>query len=103
MENRALGIRFSEFHTGYRAFSRAALLSVSYQQNSDDFVFDNEIIVQLLLKKQRFREIPVTTRYAHDSSSVGFWRSCRYGLGVLMTLARYLTHVWGLRNDPLFK
>ncbi len=102
IENAILGTRFSEFHTGYRAFSRKALQSANWFANSNDFVFDNEILVQLALKKTSFKEIPVTTRYAHDSSSVGFWRSCVYGLGILKTLAKYLLHVKGIRPDPLF-
>lgn len=102
LENAVLGTRFSEFHTGYRAFSRRALQSVNYFANSNDFVFDNEILVQLILKRMDFKEIPVTTRYAHDSSSVGFVRSCVYGLGILKTLVRYSLHVKGIRHDPLF-
>ncbi len=101
-ENAVLRTRFSEFHTGYRAFSRKALQAVNYFANSDDFVFDNEILVQLHLKGMRMKEIPVTTRYAHDSSSVGFSRSCIYGLGILKTLVKYLLHVKGIRHDPLF-
>ena len=102
LENAVLGTRLSEFHTGYRAFSRKALQGANWFSNSNDFVFDNEILVQLALKKMSFKEIPVTTRYAHDSSSVGFWRSCVYGLGILKTLAKYLLHMKGIRNDPLF-
>jgi len=102
VENAVLGTRFSEFHTGYRAFSRDALERVNYFANSDDFVFDNEILVQLVLKGMRFKEIPVPTRYQHDSSSVGFWRSCVYGVGILKTLVKYLLHVKGIRHDPLF-
>jgi len=102
MENAVLGTRFSEFHTGYRAFNRKALEAVNYFANSDDFVFDNEILVQLHLKGMRMKEIPVTTRYAHDSSSVGFVRSCVYGLGILKTLVKYSLHTKGIRHDPLF-
>lgn len=102
IENAVLGTQLSEFHTGYRAFSRKALQSANWFANSNDFVFDNEILVQLALKKMSFKEIPVTTRYAHDSSSVGFWRSCVYGLGIIKTLAKYLLHMKGIRRDPLF-
>ncbi len=102
IENGVLGTRFSEFHTGYRAFSRAALEQVNYFANSDDFVFDNEILVQLVVKGMSFKEIPVPTRYQHDSSSVGFWRSCVYGLGILETLVKYLLHMKGIRHDSLF-
>ena len=101
-ENLVLGTRFSEFHTGYRAFSRKALQEVNYFANSNDFVFDNEILVQFHLKRMRFKEIPVTTRYAHDSSSVGFVRSCVYGIGILETLVKSVLHVKGIRHDQKF-
>jgi glycosyltransferase involved in cell wall biosynthesis len=103
VENLVLGTGFSEFHTGYRAFSRKALQSVNFFSNSDDFVFDNEILVQLHIEGMRIKEIPVTTRYAHDSSSVGFARSCVYGLGILQTLVKYLLHVKGIRLEPMFE
>ena len=102
VENVVLGTRFSEFHTGYRAFSRKALQSVNFFSNSDDFVFDNEILVQLHMKSLRMKEIPVTTRYAHDSSSVGFARSCVYGFGILQTLVKYLLHTKGIHHDSMF-
>lgn len=92
MQNLVLGVKFSEFHTGYRAFSRQALESVNFMLNSDNFIFDNEILVQLVLRKARFKEIPVPTRYAFDSSSVSFWAGCRYGLGILKTTLKYILH-----------
>lgn len=91
-ENFILGTYFSEFHTGYRAFSRRALESIPFELNSDDFVFDNEIIVQGIIKKLRFKEIPVTTRYFRDASSVSFIRSMKYGFGVTWTTVKYLLH-----------
>jgi len=102
VENAVLGTRFSEFHTGYRAFNRKALQGVNFFANSNDFVFDNEILVELHMNRLRIKEIPVTTRYAHDSSSVGFVRSCVYGLGILKTLVKYLLHVKGIRHEPMF-
>jgi len=92
LENVVLGTRLSEFHTGYRAFSRRALESVNFMLNSDNFLFDNEILVQLVLRGMRFKEIPVPTRYAFDSSSVSFWAGCVYGVGILKTVAKYLLH-----------
>jgi glycosyltransferase involved in cell wall biosynthesis len=92
VENLALGTHFTEFHTGYRAYSRKALQSVNFTANSDDFVFDNQIIVQFLNKGLKFKEIPVSTRYAEDSSSVGFSVSVRYGLGICRTISEYLLH-----------
>jgi glycosyltransferase involved in cell wall biosynthesis len=102
LQNLVQGTRFSEFHTGYRAFSRKALESVPFLRNSDDFVFDNEIIYQLLLKGARFVEVPVRTRYEKDSSTVSFRASVRYGLGVLRTMIAFLLHKHGIRRSPLF-
>ena len=92
IENLALGTSFSEFHTGYRAFTRKALESVNFEANSENFLFDNEIIVQLVLKGFRFKEIPVSTRYSFDCSSVGFGQGCVYGFGILKTIAKYFVH-----------
>ena len=91
-ENLALGTHFSEFHTGYRAFRRSALEAVNFEANSEGFLFDNEIIVQLVLKGVRFKEIPVSTRYSFDCSSVGFGQGCVYGLGILKTILKYFVH-----------
>lgn len=96
IENLALGTRFSEFHTGYRAYNRHALESVNFEANSENFVFDNEILVQFVIKKMRFKEIPVSTRYSFDSSSVSFKAGVIYGLSILRTIARYLLFKWGI-------
>ncbi|MEM7311239.1 MAG: glycosyltransferase family 2 protein [Planctomycetota bacterium] len=91
-ENLILGERLSEYHTGYRAFSRKALLAVNFEANSEDFVFDNEMIVQCVLAKLRFAEVPVRTHYATDSSSVGFGTSVRYGFGCLRVMVESVLH-----------
>jgi glycosyltransferase involved in cell wall biosynthesis len=91
-ENLVLGQRFSEYHTGYRAFSREALLALNFEANSEDFVFDNEIIVQGVLAGLRFTEVPVRTHYATDSSSVGVGTSLRYGLGCLRVMLESILH-----------
>ena len=101
-ENLALGTRFSEFHTGYRAFTRHALESVNFESNSENFLFDNEIIVQLVLKGFRFKEIPVTTRYTFDCSSVRFGQGCVYGLGILKTVLKYFVHRSGIYRFKQF-
>ena len=101
-ENVALGTHFSEFHTGYRAFSRAALESVNFEANSEGFLFDNEIIVQLVLKGLRFKEIPVSTRYSFDCSSVGFGQGSVYGLGILKTILKYFVHRSGIHRFKQF-
>lgn len=98
IENLALGTRFTEFHSGYRAYSRKALEMVNFEANSEDFVFDNEIIVQMHLKGLRFKEIPVSTRYSFDCSSVRFGQGCVYGLGILNTIIRYFVHITGIHR-----
>ncbi|MCK6474004.1 MAG: glycosyltransferase family 2 protein [Planctomycetes bacterium] len=103
VENVLLGTYFSEFHTGYRAFSRRALEAVRLQENSDNFVFDNEIIVQLMFAGATFRQIPVETRYFADASSVGFFTAVRYGFGVLRTTFRGFLHRTGLKRYPYFE
>jgi len=95
-ENLVLGQRFSEYHTGYRAFSRQALLAINFEANSEDFVFDNEMIVQGVLAGLRFEEVAVRTRYAIDSSSVGLGTSLRYGLGCCRVMIESVLHRTGL-------
>jgi hypothetical protein len=102
IENLALGTNFSEFHTGYRAYTRKALESVNFEADSENFLFDNEIIVQMVLKGFRFKEIPVTTRYSFDCSSVGFGQGCVYGLGILKTIAKYFVQRLGIYRFKQF-
>jgi glycosyltransferase involved in cell wall biosynthesis len=102
MENLVLGTYFSEFHTGYRAYNRHALESVNFEANSENFVFDNEILVQFVVKKMRFQEIPVSTRYSFDSSSVSFKAGVVYGLSILRTIVKYLLYKWGIVNYKQF-
>jgi len=102
IQNRLLGRSLSEYHTGYRAFRREALESVDFMGNSEGFVFDNEILVQLMVAGARFAEVPVRTHYASDSSSVGFWTSLRYGFGCLRVMAQYLIHRSGLSHPARF-
>lgn len=98
IENRAMGLSLSEYHTGYRAYGRRVLESIPFLYNSNGFVFDNEIIAQLLHFGFRIKEIPVKTHYGVDSSSVGFLSSVRYGFGVLRTIIRYRLHKSGARK-----
>ncbi|MBI4845314.1 MAG: glycosyltransferase family 2 protein [Candidatus Omnitrophica bacterium] len=92
LQNSVMHTYFTEFHTGYRAFSRKALESVKWELNSDDFIFDNEIIVQMVMKRIRFKEIPVLTKYFKEASSINFIRSCKYGLGILINCIKYTLH-----------
>jgi len=102
VENWSLRTNFSEFHTGYRAYTRRALESVNFEANSENFLFDNEIIVQMVLKDLRFKEIPVSTRYSFDCSSVRFGQGCIYGLGILKTIAKYFVHRLGIYRFKQF-
>ncbi len=98
VENIALSQKLSEYHTGLRAFSRPLLASLPIERNSDDFVFDNQIIAQAVAAGARIGEVSCPTRYAADSSSINLRRSVRYGLGVLRTCADYRLHRHGLRH-----
>ena len=89
IENIAVGAKLSEYHTGLRAFSSTLLGSLPLELNSDDFVFDNQMIVQAIAAGARIGEVSCPTRYAADSSSINLRRSIRYGLGVLRTCADY--------------
>jgi glycosyltransferase involved in cell wall biosynthesis len=89
LENRVFGLRLSEYHSGYRAYSRGLLEAIDYHANSDDFVFDQELLAQVVLEGLRIGEIAVPTRYFTEASSVNFRRSVVYGLSTLRTLLRY--------------
>jgi len=103
IENIFLGSKLSEFHTGYRAFSRRLLESLPFQENSDDFIFDNEMLAQALYFRFKVGEISCPTRYFPEASSINFQRSLVYGLGVLWTALRYRLEVWGLADFRIFK
>ncbi|HUG35640.1 MAG TPA: glycosyltransferase family 2 protein [Candidatus Limnocylindrales bacterium] len=99
VENRAFGLGLSEFHTGYRAFSREVLEAVNFRMNSDGFVFDQEIIAQVVAARFRIAEIAVPVRYFAEASSASFSDSCVYGLKILWVVARYLLHRWGVKRS----
>src|SRR5262249_55070699 len=92
VENGVLGLHLSEYHTGFRAYSRRLLETLPFLLNSDDFVFDQEIMVQALCFDFRVSEVPVPTRYFAEASSVNFRRSVEYGLDVLWLMSRYVLH-----------
>ena len=100
VENIVLAQKLLEYHTGLRAFSRALLAALPFERNSDDFIFDNQIIVQAIAAGARIGELSCPTRYAGDSSSIDLRRSIRYGLGVLRTCGEYRLNQWGLRRYP---
>ena len=99
VENLAFGLKLSEFHTGYRAFSREVLETVNFRMNSDGFVFDQEIIAQAVTARFRIAEIAVPVRYFPEASSASFWASCVYGLKILWVVTRYLLHRTGLKRS----
>jgi glycosyltransferase involved in cell wall biosynthesis len=102
VENLVLGQRLSECHTGFRAYSRRLLETIPFLLNSDDFVFDTEVIAQAVAFGFRIAEIGVPTRYFAEASSVNFRRSVVYGLGTLGVMARYLMAKWRLVQIPQF-
>jgi glycosyltransferase involved in cell wall biosynthesis len=100
LENAAFGLHLSEYHTGLRAYSRRLLETIPYRLNSDDFVFDQELIAQVVAARGLpVGEIAVPTRYFEEASSVGFRRSVVYGLSTLRVVARYLLHRTGIRRS----
>jgi len=103
IENVALGSKLSEFHTGFRAFSRPALLDLPLLANSDDFVFDNQILAQAIAARLRIGEISCPTSYHAEASSIDFARSVRYGLGVLGTSLAFVAWRWGIANPRIFQ
>lgn len=92
IENRVFGLRLSEYHTGYRAFRRSVLESANLEMNSDAFIFDQEIMAQIVELGMRITEVPVPTRYFPAASSASFFQSAVYGLSILWLLARYTAH-----------
>lgn len=101
VENMAFGLHLSEYHTGLRAYSRRLLETIPYQRNSDDFVFDQELIAQVVAAGGlSIGEIGVPTRYFDEASSVNFKRSVVYGLSTLRVVARYLAHRLRVRRSP---
>lgn len=102
-EGSILGIAVSETHSGYRAYSRAVLEKIPFQKNSDDFVFDQEFIIQVIHFQFRMGEIPVPTRYFTEASSISFRRSVVYGISTLWSLFRFILHRIGLFRYPLLQ
>jgi hypothetical protein len=103
VENLLLGEKLSEYHTGYRAWSRRALEILPIERCSDDFVFDNQVIAMAVAWGLRIGEISCPTRYFEEASSINFNRSVTYGFGVLDTALRYRLHRMGLLRSPLLK
>ena len=103
IENATFLIYLTEYHSGFRAYTRRYLEMVNLEANSDGFVFDTEIIAAGMWKQMRIREVPIVTRYFDEASQIDFWNSCIYGLSILGVMARFKAQKWGWRNDPIFK
>lgn len=101
-ENLLLGYKVSEYHTGYRAFSSEILQSLPLEENTDDFVFDNEMLAQIVFFKFRMGEISCPTRYFAEASSISFRRSVKYGFGVLATSLRFRLQKMRLAKYKIF-
>lgn len=102
VENIALGVKLSEFHTGFRAYSRTVLETLPLEENSDGFVFDNEMLAQAVYFHFRIGEISCPTRYFAEASSIPFLKSVWYGLGVISTVVRYVLARTGVKRSRLF-
>lgn len=101
-ENLFLRIKVSEYHTGYRAFSREVLTSLPLLENSDDFVFDNQMLAQCAFFGFRIGEVSCPTKYFPEASSINFRRSIEYGFGVVATTLQFALQKWGIGHFAIF-
>lgn len=102
-QNILINQKLSEYHTGYRAFSRECLARINYHVNSDDFVFDNQMLSQIIYAGYEIAEITCPTKYFDEASSINFRRSVKYGLGCIGVSFRHLFNVWGLMKSEIYK
>lgn len=100
--NLILGIKLSEYHSGFRAYSRKVLKKIPFELNSNDFVFDTEVIIQIIHYNFKIKEVPITTRYFKEASSINFFRSAKYGLAILKSLLKYKLHTNGFKSFKQF-
>ena len=103
VENATFLIYLTEYHSGFRAYSRRYLEAVNIEENSDSFVFDTEIIAQGMAKGLTIREIPIETRYFNEASQIAFGPSVKYGFAILKTMLLFKLHIWGLYSARIFK
>lgn len=103
IQNAMLNKKLSEYHTGYRAYSRTVLQSINFMANDDDFIFDNQILTQVFYQGYTIGEISCPARYFPEASSINFRRSIKYGLGVLYNSCIYLLHKWNIHSSELYK
>lgn len=103
IQNILLRQKLSEYHTGYRAYSREVLEKINYKDNSDDFVFDNQVLAQIIYKGYDIGEISCPTKYFSEASSINFSRSVVYGFGVLLTSVKYFLDKAGVYRFRMFR
>jgi hypothetical protein len=102
-QNIMLGQKLSEYHTGYRAFSAEVIRSIDFTPNSDDFVFDNEMISQIFMNGYEIAEVTCPTKYFEEASSINFKRSAQYGMGVLRVSFTHFLHQKGILKSSLYR
>jgi glycosyltransferase involved in cell wall biosynthesis len=102
-QNLMTGAKLSEYHTGYRAFSSEVLLKINYQDNSDDFIFDNELLSQVIYAGYEIAEITCPAKYFEEASSINFYRSIKYGSGVVLISFKHFLQRLGLCNFKLYQ
>jgi glycosyltransferase involved in cell wall biosynthesis len=103
IQNLLMGQKLSEYHTGYRAFTKEVLQKINFEANSDDFVFDNQMLSQIFYAGFEIAEITCPTKYFDEASSINFKRSMKYGLGVLVTSCKYRFQKWGWGKYKIFQ
>ncbi|MCX7735661.1 MAG: glycosyltransferase family 2 protein [Candidatus Kapabacteria bacterium] len=103
LQNIIISQKLSEYHTGYRAYSSEVLRKINYLNNSNDFIFDNEVVAQIFMAGYEIAEITCPTKYFKDASSINFIRSIKYGFGVLRVSLLYFLHKLGIKKIKLFK
>ena len=101
-QNILLRQKLSEYHSGYRAFNKEVLMNIAYINNSNDFVFDNQMLLQIINKKFSIGEISCPAKYFNDASSINFKRSLTYGIGIVKNTGVFLLHKWKIRKSNLF-
>jgi glycosyltransferase involved in cell wall biosynthesis len=103
VQNIFLRQKLSEYHTGYRAFSAAVLRTINFMKNSDNFIFDNEMLSQIIMKGYEIAEVTCPTSYSKETSSISFRHSITYGFGVLGVSIKHRLHKWGLIKGRIYK
>ncbi len=101
-QNLIMGAKLSEYHTGYRAYTRRVLESIPFEENSNDFVFDNQMLCQILYKDYRISEVTCPTKYFAEASSINFARSLKYGIGCLLNAVGFRLDKMGILKSRLF-